>query len=281
MATLTFVMFNDSLITSRRNRGLPPAGRLRRGFSLIELLVVVSIIALLLTLVAGAANRLRQGSRGLTCRSNLRVVGFDFITFADENAAGYRGKRSEKLGRYHFYFSDFVDSAYRVNDFWPIGKERSQVLDPSKEPLMCPSGADQLVRIPDRPCNDGAITPTANVSHAFNRRLFEQTIEFRGRFGLEEAVLDARVLEHPEVPLVFDCDGETADRRAVRPYFSAPAIEGYEDAYSSGRYWFPAMRHLDKLNVMFIGGHALSSSDPLHETGWDWKYQIKPFTYKK
>lgn len=275
-------MPNCSSTSIRRN------GRLRRGsassragFSLIELLVVISIITLLLTLVAGAANRLRQGSRGLACRSNLRAVGFDFITFADDNAAGYRGERSEKLGRFQFYFSDFVDSAYRVNDFWPIGNERSQALDPNSEPLICPSGAEKLARIPDRPCNDGAITPPGNVSCAFNRRLFEQTIEFHGRLGLEEAVLDARVLEHPEVPLVFDGDGETAEKRALRPYFSAPAIEGYEDSYASGRYWFPATRHLSKLNVMFVGGHALSSADPLHETGWDWKYQITPFTPKK
>lgn len=248
----------------------------RPGFTLIELLVVVAIAALLMSLILGVATKIRAGARGVACRSQLRAVALDFIDFAEDRKQD-RGK-SNAMPRNQFHLHDFVNKAYRVEYFWPTGDRNRQQLDSSSEPLMCPAGPGELSREGgrSRPCNDGAIGPKENVSVAFNRRLFYETRFFEGKRVAVEAKLNSDVLGHSEVPLAFDVDGSKAVRNAVTPYFSAPAVPGHDDVYDTGRFWFPQLRHGGKMNVVFIGGHALSTAQPLDEPGWDWKYQFGP-----
>ena len=108
--------------------------------------------------------------------------------------------------------------------------------------------------------------------------MYAETIVFDGRMVFNpKTKVSSRILAHPTVPLAFDGDGELAQGKNRRPYFSAPPVRGHEDLYSSGRWWFPSSRHLGKTNVIFVGGHAGSSADPAHESHWDWKYQPMPF----
>jgi molybdate transport system regulatory protein len=60
-----------------------------RGFSLIEIIVVVSIIALLLALVMPALGRARALARQTVCQSRLRQWGLAFAAYAADNAGYY------------------------------------------------------------------------------------------------------------------------------------------------------------------------------------------------
>jgi len=58
----------------------------RAGFTLVELLIVIGIVALLMALLLPAVTKVRAQAKAVICMSNLRQVGVALRFFADQNA---------------------------------------------------------------------------------------------------------------------------------------------------------------------------------------------------
>ncbi len=93
-------------------------GKLRRGFSLIEVLVVIGIIGLLLALLMPALSMARRQAKTVQCRSNLRQIGLMLQIYQNENQGWlYPVGNDPATGQLQ---ADYYGASRPPNDRWPM-----------------------------------------------------------------------------------------------------------------------------------------------------------------
>ena len=252
-------------------------GVVRRGYTLVEILVTISIIAILVSLLLPAMGRSMETARGFQCQLNLRSVAFDFNVFSDSMLHGSRGTDRRSFGPNRFSIETFMESQYCVDEYWCFQGQNTTVRTMSQhenDVMRCTEVRGDVVYRRSTPCRDGAVGPVQNVSYGFNSRLFRaETVDAAGRPRTQEVQLTSTwVNRHPNVPLAWDVDGEAAaDSGASLSIFSAPSLDS-QGPYADDRLWWPGNRHAGKANYALIDGSVHGTSKPL-QTGWNWSAQ--------
>lgn len=81
----------------------------RRGFTLLELIVVIAIVAVLIALLFGGLSRARAGAERTGCASNLRQIGAALHAYAAENGGWLPpGSRSNMGGTFSRILSAYT-----------------------------------------------------------------------------------------------------------------------------------------------------------------------------
>lgn len=242
----------------------------RPGVTLVEMLIVVSLIGVLLGILLPVLGGAMDASRSFQCQMSLRNVAFDLTMFVELDEP----RPQDPCGRHgHVALETFQESLYGIDEYWRFGSERSQVTltGADEVPLRCAAVRGDLVLRRDAPCSSGGVASWNTVSYGFNGRMHRVD----GPGGRSMATcLTERVLSESMVPLAWDVDGHEATRRGVSPVFSAPPL-GDGGIYDDGLSWMPAARHGSGINVAFLDGHVESSRRPLEQASWRWGFSAR------
>jgi len=145
--------------------------RRRNGFTLVELLVVIGIIALLISILLPALNKVREQGRSTVCKSNMRQLFYAQLNYSNENkgrlanpsdiAESYPAYAAQPAGFFMMatppYTLDFVNGV-----LWPYIGQGASI---RKAIVNCPSDIGDI-----RPTGPNTAGPR-NFSYSFNSQM--------------------------------------------------------------------------------------------------------------
>lgn len=228
-----------------------------RGFTIVELLVVISIVSMLLAILVPSLIAAREQGRSIVCTANLRNLGFALEMYVDENngwlpPAEPRDK-DDVASQDNWYLNPELMAYMNIT---PQMDANGLIVGPSAEGtiLLCPSHVGPTLTrtvLPDFPVKQRpyALSYMMNGTWRLSNR--------GGKTGEYRHISDFR---RPCETLAL-CDGNGYERARGIVFYEACPIHNFE------------YRHRDKINVLYLDKHggSLKKNDvPIgHETRYD------------
>lgn len=199
----------------------------RKQFSLIELLVVISIISILASLVIPSLAQARKKSKSITCRAKLKQIHLAIQMYSEDNDY-YAPGDSHSNSNFTYWQKTLEDSGYLSYDH----------LD-SNSIYLCPSTEQKSLN------GDWSSTYAMNFKFVRGNGSGSSSTNINNYGYLHRLVSD----NPTETMLIMDGHN---NYRLIQP-------GGFEDDefYNQEVH---VIRHLDKANLSFLDGHVESKS---------------------
>ncbi|MBB6429562.1 type II secretion system protein [Algisphaera agarilytica] len=233
---------------------------LRGGFSLVELLVVMSIIAIMVGFLLPALSKAKSNARAVACANNMRQLGIGFSGFTEDSLGHLYPARQINCGSY-----DAELAAAGFLGSW-IKTTQPYFTAPVQELAKCPSdespfwtqptpGFEGMFRLvsygvnPYASLNGGVVN---EPQHAFQTNMYEiaKPSTFVGLGELPQKSPRYAIADYIDTPQLV----------AAAIHDDDPKEQGLQQAFRS--YVGASTHENESPNWLFLDGHVASLARP-------------------
>ncbi len=211
------------------------------GFSLVELLFTVAIVALLASLLLPSLSRSKMSARRIECLNNLRQMGVAASIYVDERSGFYPVAyfSTEIAGVTYSYAWDFTTIPGNPNRVIPGILWQSQG---DRQIHQCPSFEGKANWLADP--YTGYNYNTSYIGH--------------GQYESVPEPARASAVQHPSKTILFG-DGQYSS--GANKFMRAPWPNPGDSSFSGRWAGTQGFRHIGRSNGVFCDGHAESLRD--------------------